>query len=555
MAFTQGDDLNILQQTDASVVSAGAGNDTYVLAPDSLAVGQSVTLNDARGTNTLKLTGGLEIVSSKVASNTLQLTLSNEAVVTLNGAAGYRFDVGGTALSDGVAKNFAGFARDVLGVTVPQSGLAEGGAISVNDILPINPDVDLPARVIYETEPNDQLSHANSAAFGDTLKGTSGKSSDRDVFKLEATEGGRVTLDFTHPNGPGSEGAQIAMALADAAGNVISERTFRGNDTLNVTVPDAGTYHVIIKDQSGYGTGGVNGDVEPGLYAVKTQFEPAADTAFDAAQNDTFSRAVATLADGETPLAFGHELAGTVNQSGDKDVYRVSADEGGAIIVDVTHPNGPGGDGAKMQIELFNLQGELVTERDFRGDITLNASVAEAGDYYLRVYDESGYGTGGVNGKDEEDGFYHLATGIETHAGRAYDTAGNTTLATAVKTLADGATPLDFTHDLQGTVAYSGNVDVFRFTAGTTADITAQFTHPNGPGAQGATMAFDVLDAQGEQILENDKLRGNADDLLFSVTQSEDYYVRVYDKTGYGTGGAGGQDVEDNFYQVDFLIA
>lgn len=695
MAFTQGDDLNILQQTDASVVSAGAGNDTYVLAPDSLAVGQSVTLNDARGTNTLKLTGGLEIVSSKVASNTLQLTLSNEAVVTLNGAAGYRFDVGGTALSDGVAKNFAGFARDVLGVTVPQSGLAEGGAISVNDTLPTNPDVDLPARVIYETEPNDQLSHANSAAFGDTLKGTSYEDGDRDVFKLEATEGGRVTLDFTHPNGPGDEGAEITLALADAAGNVISERTFSGNDTLNATVPNAGTYHVVVKDQAGYRADGINGAIEAGLYAVKTRFEGLANTAFDASQNDTFSRAVSTLADSETALAFGHSMAGTLNQDGDEDVYRVSADQGGAIVIEVTHPNGIGGDGAdmqvellnlqgkliaardfsgdltlnasvatagdyylrlsdkagyradgangqavedgfyhvrtqietdasraydtannatyatavatladgttklafghdvvgtlgqngdedmyrvsaneggaivvdvvhpngpsgggaEMQIELLNIQGELIAERDFRGDMTLNASVAEAGDYYIRVTDRANYRGDGDNGKAVEDGFYQLNTRINTEADRAYDTASNATLATAVNTLADGTTPLDFTHGLQGTVAYSGDIDVFYFNAGATAQVTANFIHPNGPGTQGARMSFEVLDAQGGVLLENDSLRGHEDGLAFNTIQGNDYYVRLKDDGNYRGDGTAGQTIEDNFYQVDFLIA
>lgn len=77
MAFTANNDINILQASDAAVVGAGAGNDTYVLSPSTLSANQEVTISDTQGANKLQLIGGLTIASSSVASNGVELTLSN----------------------------------------------------------------------------------------------------------------------------------------------------------------------------------------------------------------------------------------------------------------------------------------------------------------------------------------------------------------------------------------------------------------------------------------------------------------------------------------------
>lgn len=57
MAFTSGNDINILQATDATTVGAGAGNDRYVLDASVLSNNQKITIMDTQGSNTLHLTG------------------------------------------------------------------------------------------------------------------------------------------------------------------------------------------------------------------------------------------------------------------------------------------------------------------------------------------------------------------------------------------------------------------------------------------------------------------------------------------------------------------
>lgn len=137
MSFTRGNDVNLLQESDAAVVGAGAGNDRYVLEAALLRAGQKLTISDAQGTNTLHLVGGLEIVSSLVAASALQLTLNNGAVITVLGAGNFNFQTGGNAISGagGLVQDYATFAQDSLGVSLPTPGIApvQGATVSVNE--------------------------------------------------------------------------------------------------------------------------------------------------------------------------------------------------------------------------------------------------------------------------------------------------------------------------------------------------------------------------------------------------------------------------------------
>lgn len=137
MAFTSGNDINILQPTDSGIVGAGAGNDTYILAQNFLSAGQTVTISDSSGTNTLQLIGGLTITSHKIAGTSLQLTLSNGAAVTVLGADNFNFKVGGNPLSgiEGVSKSFQAFATESLGATALPTGatiISSAGATVIN---------------------------------------------------------------------------------------------------------------------------------------------------------------------------------------------------------------------------------------------------------------------------------------------------------------------------------------------------------------------------------------------------------------------------------------
>lgn len=136
MAFTNSDDLNILQASDSSVVGAGAGNDRYVLSAATLTNGQRITISDSQGLNTLQMVGGLVITSSQVTSNALLLTLNNGAQITLLGANTFNYITGGDALTGagGSTQNFNDFVVQSLRTSVPPGNTPNnGGTVTVNN--------------------------------------------------------------------------------------------------------------------------------------------------------------------------------------------------------------------------------------------------------------------------------------------------------------------------------------------------------------------------------------------------------------------------------------
>ncbi len=112
----------------------GVGDDTYLLSNTLLLPGKTVTLSDTVGNNSIQLAAGLAIASSKVMTNTLQLTLNTGAVVKVLGADKFGYEAGGnsTAGINQTDISYASFVQNTLGVTMPTgSAIAEGGALVI----------------------------------------------------------------------------------------------------------------------------------------------------------------------------------------------------------------------------------------------------------------------------------------------------------------------------------------------------------------------------------------------------------------------------------------
>ena len=67
------------------------GDDTYILS-NSIEANAAITIVDTSGANKIQLVNGLSVSSTKFAADAVQLTLSNGAVVTINGASNFTFD-------------------------------------------------------------------------------------------------------------------------------------------------------------------------------------------------------------------------------------------------------------------------------------------------------------------------------------------------------------------------------------------------------------------------------------------------------------------------------
>ena len=133
MAFTTGNDLNILQSSDTANMGAGAGDDVYLINASSMSAGQSVTITDTEGSNIIKIVGGVTLASSIVGANVIQLTLSSGAVINLLGADTMSYEIGGDAFSTGTgtSQTFSDFVTQTLGTSVPSDSSTSAGNSNV----------------------------------------------------------------------------------------------------------------------------------------------------------------------------------------------------------------------------------------------------------------------------------------------------------------------------------------------------------------------------------------------------------------------------------------
>ena len=105
------------------------GDDTYILS-NSIEANAAITIVDTSGANKIQLVNGLSVSSTKFAADAVQLTLSNGAVVTINGASNFTFDLGGnaTAGTTGSVSSFAAFAAGAGVASLPTSGSVAGAS-------------------------------------------------------------------------------------------------------------------------------------------------------------------------------------------------------------------------------------------------------------------------------------------------------------------------------------------------------------------------------------------------------------------------------------------
>jgi hypothetical protein len=138
IASSKQDDFVVLQYASPSVVGAGVGNDTYLLSNAMLPAGTKLTITDPQGSNSIQLASGLAIASSKLNSNTLQLTLSNGSEINVLGADRFTYEAGGNATA-GINLpdvSYATFVQNTLGVALPTgSTIASGGAVTIGSNL------------------------------------------------------------------------------------------------------------------------------------------------------------------------------------------------------------------------------------------------------------------------------------------------------------------------------------------------------------------------------------------------------------------------------------
>jgi Ca2+-binding RTX toxin-like protein len=180
------------------------GDDTYILS-NSIAANAAITIVDTSGANKIQLVDGLSVASTKFAADAVQLTLTNGAVVTINGASNFSFDLGGNSTSgtSGSVSDFAGFAAGAGVATLPASGSVAGASnVSVT---------------------GTAWSAGGSASYTVTSSGT------------KVTEGNDVTFTITSNTAVSADTTFSWTVIGDTNGSTVTAATNADIDVLSGT--------------------------------------------------------------------------------------------------------------------------------------------------------------------------------------------------------------------------------------------------------------------------------------------------------------------------------
>ena len=314
-----------------------------------------------------------------------------------------------------------------------------------------------------------------------------------DTYKLAAGAGGRLQFTFVHPDGPGTTGNTFNLAMLDAAGGTVFQRDVQGNVTLDTTVAAAGDYYLSIKD-------GDWSAIPPGTYAITTTLSGAAGTVFDGTSNNSSATAL------DAPL--GSPIVGSMAYN-DTDVFRIHAASGGALTLAFVHPSGAGSTGAQIDIEVIDENGAIVAaQADLQGNATITATVAQAGDYYIKLLNNYLW--------NRNDGLYTVTPTMTSVARTVYDGPSNDTSASAI------AAPLGA--PIVGSLKLS-DTDVFKLTSTAGGVLKLDFTHPSGAGGTAPPIGIEIMDTAGRKVLDRE-LRGDTT-LTTTVATGGDYFIHV----------------------------
>ena len=190
MAQIRGTDGNnpLLIGTAGDTYLGGGGEDTYILERGLVQSGETININDDLGSNTIRLTDGLQITGSQVLADQMQLTLSNGTAVFVDGADSFNYDVGGdVAGSNATTQTFDEFVTDTLGASVPADGAgpSSGGAASIGDAAAGNVTVSASntgpfqadnGDLTFDFEPGNYTAEIQNFGTGDQIDVPSGAS-------------------------------------------------------------------------------------------------------------------------------------------------------------------------------------------------------------------------------------------------------------------------------------------------------------------------------------------------------------------------------------------
>jgi hypothetical protein len=315
--------------------------------------------------------------------------------------------------------------------------------------------------------------------------------------KSAVASAGALSIDFGDPAGNSPGGEQVWVTLTDSAGKTLFLMPASTSQTFVATVPGPGNYYLTIADPN------PSDPHDTGTYTNNPHIAWQPNTVYDGPVNNSLATAQVT------PL--GSEIIGTAS-GGDVDVFQIHAYYGGLLRATFGHPLGKAGPGAALNVDLLDSQGHVITQKTLAYDAVFDATLNDAGDFYVRISDASGTGSGG---------FYTFGTTLASEPGAVYDGASDTD--------AGHAQALPLSRELVGEM-HQGDVDYYQFDLSSAGKLSLNFLRPGGPSLVATPVDVKLVDPLGHVVM--DKLVSDDSDVTFGVAAPGQYTLQVTQPDG-----------------------
>ena len=349
-----------------------------------------------------------------------------------------------------------------------------------------------------ESESNDSRASADALTLGTAMQGQLAWRGDKDYFGFSAAAAGVLTLDFGAPTESFLE--TFELQLLDAQGRQLASYGIGGDETLQIGLPQGGSYFVAVgaarwlHDKGSYSL-----TARMGSGALATEQEP----------NDKIAN----------PIFDSQPISGRIAQWQDKDLFVYSAAEASSLSVHLDLP------GNASLFDLYTLSvltssGQLLASRQTGADLTLTVQAPKAGDYIVAVRSASPM---------VSSGNYSLSVSAQAQT-QARESEANDSPASA--------DPIALRQPITGQLASRSDTDIYQLALSGSGTLQLSFDSPS-QSSWNKTFRIDVLDAAGQLLLR----RESGSDAAWSVKAhaAGTYYVRV---------GSIGAFHEDGDYQL-----
>ena len=309
-------------------------------------------------------------------------------------------DSSGTLL----ARAFSGGLPSLVGIAQAGTYYIRMLASNYNDPYTVSASFTPGGSAAFESESNDTLATADPMTLVAPISGRLSTTSDVDYYALaveSGVSGGVLSVSFDwSANSQLIAGGRNTIRVQDSSGAVLaSYADFADPQAFNVGIAASGTYYLSVRGST------IAFTSDP--YTLTASFADGAD-GYETESNDTRETADA--------LVVGEQIVGQLSASSDVDYFATEVSSAGILTVAF--------DRGTMQVE-DSTGAALASVPAHIDRPDLSVAIAEAGTYYVRIWNSSGYWT------SREANPYTIGTSFTPADTTDHESESNNTRATA----------------------------------------------------------------------------------------------------------------------------